>query len=165
MNVLGIDPGLTGALAWLTPDGQLLEVSDMPTLDGEVSAALLANDDEITRSRVAVAVLEWPGLMPKNGAKSARSMGMSLATMTAVFAVRGIPCHRVTPAHWKNQMGLNAAGATDAVKKEAARQLAIRLWPEHVESFKRKKDAGRAEAALLAYWWLTKGARAVDGAA
>ena len=149
--ILGIDPGLTGALAWLRDDGVLLEVRDMPALDGEVSATMLAHDEEITRNRVTLAILEWPGLMPtkNNSAKTLRSIGMTLGTISAVLAVRGIPCHRVTPAHWKNQLGLHS-------DKGESRALAMRLWPDHGDRFARVKDDGRAEAALLAWWWLSK---------
>ena len=43
---------------------------------------------------------------------------------------------------WKRHYGLNS-------EKERARALALRLWPTS-EHFGRKKDHGRAEAALLA---------------
>jgi crossover junction endodeoxyribonuclease RuvC len=34
--------------------------------------------------------------------------------------------------------------------KNASRQRAIETWPEHVRTFARVRDDGRAEAALLA---------------
>jgi len=30
--------------------------------------------------------------------------------------------------------------------------MAIRLWPDNIDDFARKKDDGRAEAALIALW-------------
>lgn len=147
--VLGIDPGLTGALAWLRWDGTLVAVADMPALAGEVSAQGLADDDRLRLEMVKVAVLEWPGLMPKNGAKAARSVGMSLATVSTFLTVRGIPTHRVTPGVWKRALNLNA-------DKGRSIALALRLWPDHAADFKRVRDHGRAEAALLAHWWLSR---------
>jgi hypothetical protein len=44
--------------------------------------------------------------------------------------------------------------------KDGAREMAMRLWPSKSELFKRKKDDGRAEAALLALYLLrTRNAR------
>jgi crossover junction endodeoxyribonuclease RuvC len=36
--------------------------------------------------------------------------------------------------------------------KDTARTRAIELWPSHAQLFARKKDHGRAEAALIARW-------------
>jgi hypothetical protein len=40
--------------------------------------------------------------------------------------------------------------------KGESRALAMRLWPDHGDRFARVKDDGRAEAALIAWWWLSK---------
>lgn len=146
--ILGVDPGLGGALALLERDGSLQQLLDMPTLDGEVSAVGLL---EIPTGDIEGAVIEWVHLMPKIGTMAARSMGMSLATVHTWLTVRGVPTTRVAPSVWKRAMGLSS-------DKDQSRALACRLWPKDEPSFKRKKDADRAEAALIAYWWLTKGA-------
>jgi hypothetical protein len=56
----------------------------------------------------------------------------------------------VSPAKWKKALGLSA-------DKGASRRRAIELWPERAQWFARVKDDGRAEAALIAYWWLQHG--------
>lgn len=38
----------------------------------------------------------------------------------------------------------------DGKDKDAARALAIELWPAQAQLFARKKDQGRADAALIA---------------
>lgn len=155
-TVLGVDPGLTGALAWLDVTGALIDVVDMPVVAGDVDTetllALLRQGEAYGGLGVVTAVLEWPGLMPGNGAKSARSMGISLGRLETAILACSIPVTRVTPNVWKRAMGLSA-------DKEASRALAKRTWPS-TGYFDRRKDDGRAEAALLARWWLTKG----DGA-
>ena len=63
-------------------------------------------------------------------------------SVRGVVASLAIPTHMVTPGRWKKHFRLDA-------DKEKARALAIRLWPSS-EHFERKKDHGRAEAALIA---------------
>ena len=87
---LGIDPGLTGAVAVLDHNGALQALYDTPTLT-------------LHRSRGT----------------------------------------RVRPAIWKRTLGLGK-------DKEASRLKAIQLFP--TADLRRKKDHGRAEALLLAYW-------------
>lgn len=160
--ILGIDPGLHGALAWLRPDGTVRAIGDIPVLDGEISAALMFGDPQITTmmGQTTAAIIEWPGLMPvmNNNAKTIRSMGMSLGTLQAVCASWRVPTFRRTPSVWKKAMGLTR-------DKEECRARAIRQWPNFEPQFRRKKDADRAEAALLAYYWLTKGTPLLDHAA
>jgi crossover junction endodeoxyribonuclease RuvC len=60
-----------------------------------------------------------------------------------VIAAAGIPLHLVSPAKWKRAYGLDA-------DKEKSRALALRLWPARADLFGRKRDHGRAEAALIA---------------
>ena len=42
------------------------------------------------------------------------------------------------------------------MNKEFSRDRAIKEFPNYKEYFKRKKDDGRAEAALIALWGATK---------
>lgn len=71
------------------------------------------------------------------------SFGESFGIVKGVMAGRGININLVTPAKWKKAMELNAG-------KDGSRAMALQMWPEHAELFKRVKDDGRAEAALLA---------------
>jgi hypothetical protein len=45
-----------------------------------------------------------------------------------------------------------------AAGKDASRMRAMELFPSKAELFKRAKDDGRADAALIAYWYITKNA-------
>jgi hypothetical protein len=51
----------------------------------------------------------------------------------------------VPPQKWKKAMGLGS-------NKDESRILASRQWPDSAHMFNRKKDADRAEAALIAYY-------------
>jgi hypothetical protein len=54
----------------------------------------------------------------------------------------------VTPSRWKRHHGI--LGSADG--KEAGRALALRLFPASAETFSRKKDHNRSDAALIARW-------------
>ena len=145
--ILGVDPGLGGALAWLREDGSLYFVTDMPVLDGEVSAALLLGDEHIGDliDDTGAAVIEWPGIMPKNGAKTARSMGMSLATIHTFCVVKQIPTFRVAPGVWKRRMGLSAD------KEQSRHPPVAHLRAALPAQERRRPGRGRAARRLLAH--------------
>lgn len=137
--ILGIDPGITGGLAWLYPDGKVV-ASDIPTAGGEVDVDMIAA--KLHEFRPGMAVIERAGAMPKQGVASTFKYGVAYGALRAVVAVLEIPQHLVTPGKWKNHFRLDS-------DKEKSRALAIRLWPG-TGYFSRVKDHGRAEAALIA---------------
>lgn len=142
--VLGIDPGASGALAFYWPDhlGRVA-VEDAPAVDGVVSAAAVAR--LIEKYGATEAVIETVGAMPGQGVSSMFRFGFSTGAVHGVLGALNIPYVQVTPTRWKKRMGLPA-------DKEAARGMAIRTFPHVADRFSRKKDHGRAEAALLAYY-------------
>ena len=144
--ILGIDPGISGALAWVSDDGFLLSAMDMPTLEVngkmKVNPHILASDLSFRKPKIAV--IEDVGAMPGQGVSSMFNFGYSAGILAGVCAGLGIPTVFYRPAVWKRQAGV----PTD---KGAARQQAQRFWPGS-RAFDRVRDHGRAEAALLARW-------------
>lgn len=147
-NVIGIDPGLTGAIAVLSETGELLMAVDMPAFQiggkNKIDVHGLGNElkDYARNSR---AVIELVSSQPKEGVVSAFSFGFATGAVHGAIGSLGIPLETVTPAKWKRYFRIPK-------DKDAARQLAVRKWPHG--PFSRKKDAGRAEAALIALWAL-----------
>jgi Holliday junction resolvasome RuvABC endonuclease subunit len=140
--ILGVDPGASGALAFYWPsEPTLISVMDMPLADGKVCPVQLRN--AIATVRPSVAWVEKVHAMPGQGVTSMFNFGVSFGVTKGVILALDVPLHFTRPNQWKKAFGLRA-------DKEQARELAIRLWPEHGERFARKKDAGRAEAALIA---------------
>jgi crossover junction endodeoxyribonuclease RuvC len=90
-----------------------------------------------------LAIVERVAAMPKQGVASTFKFGASYGALLGVIGALGIPSVLVTPTKWKKHFALDA-------EKERARALALRMWPARSELFSRKKDHGRAEAALLA---------------
>lgn len=146
--IIGIDPGLSGAIAEL--DRGTILVSDMPTFSvtrgkktrrfvDPVQLTILLRDlfnpDHI--------ILEEVAAMPGNGAVSMFSFGRSFGVVEGVIGALGIPITYVRPAVWKRAMGLTA-------DKGQSQLLATRLFPLDAGQWPLKKHDGRAEAALLA---------------
>lgn len=139
--IIGIDPGISGAVAfYYTTFPHLIAVEDVPTVGKEVDAAELAR--RIVTMGPVLAVIEAVHSMPKQGVSSVFTFGQAFGTVLGVIAALNVPVQRVTPSVWKKHFRLDS-------DKERARALAIQMWPS-CPGFARKKDHGRAEAALLA---------------
>jgi crossover junction endodeoxyribonuclease RuvC len=152
MRVLGIDPGATGALAFLRTEAGRpvdLEVLDMPvhrvrrrmTLDEYALAR--AVDARISGEPIAAAVIEQGGVRPQNGRVGAAAFWLGLGAVRGVLAANFVPIETVSPGGWKRAMRLTG-------DKDASRARASALLPQWAAQWERKKDHGRAEAALIA---------------
>ena len=158
--VIGIDPGLGGALALLTAEGVLLDVADMPVLaDGAagrkaINAPLFAAT--VRSWGAGLAYVELVGPRPGEGAVGAFGFGRSRGIIEGTLGALAVPLEMVAPAWWKRRVGI-PPGKDGA--KDAARSAAIRRWPALAEKFARKKDDGRAEAALIGLAGMLREAR------
>ncbi len=140
--IMGVDPGLSGAVAFYFPGAPgHVSAEDSPIVGGDLDVATIAG--QIKQMKPDVAIIERVGAMPKQGVASTFKFGASYGALIGVVAALGVPYQLVTPTKWKRHFSLCA-------DKEAARALALRTWPARAELFYRKKDHGRAEAALLA---------------
>jgi crossover junction endodeoxyribonuclease RuvC len=147
--IVGIDPGNEGALAFLTADGALVGVVDMPCIeDGvkgrrTVNAAILA---VILREQApSHAFIELITSRPTDAKVAAFSFGRCRGCLEGVCGALAIPVTMLTVPTWRRAVGL-PIGAT----KDMGRGEAVRRWPGHAGLFARVKDDGRAEAALIA---------------
>lgn len=165
MIALGIDVGRYGALALVKSHGsgmsELLDVADMPTMplakNGKVkhrvSGSLLWADLVAAKDRhgkIDVCVVEEVSSSPQMGTTSSFEFGYSLGITVGIISCLGVPIVFSSPARWKKDMRLGS-------DKDLSREMASRVWPDSAEIFRRKKDDGRAEAALLALWHIQRG--------
>jgi crossover junction endodeoxyribonuclease RuvC len=147
--ILGIDPGLDGAIASLTPGGDLLVIEDMPSIaDGvqgrrALNAPLLWN--LIARSHATIAFCELVGPRPTDGVVGAFGFGRSRGILEGVLAAAGIPVVMIAPPVWKRAASIPPGKE----HKDLARARAIARWPAQASLFTRKADCDRAEAALI----------------
>ena len=140
MRIIGIDPGLGGALAFID-DGILIWVADMPVLDKRVQTNPIQR--LLQRERPHVVVVEDLHAMPR-GSIASFSLGYSLGVVIATVQGLSLPLARMRPNEWKKIQGLSNK------EKEASRLLATERWPAFADQFKLKKHVDRAEAALIA---------------
>src|SRR5687768_3151244 len=119
MWIMGIDPGLTGAMAFYAPASDSLAVYDMPTWRREVDV------DEI-----AVLIRKFGpclGVIERNWGKPSRASTFNLG---AAYSALQLSCaglveyHLVAPTTWRAHFGLRSAG------KDLIRQRARELWPK-----------------------------------
>ena len=150
MKVLGIDPGIHGALAIIDiNDGavpELIAVCDVPTIG--VKAKERANTmivrDWLLAHRPDHALIERAGSMPKQGVASTFKYARAVGSLETVVACLDIPYSIIEPAAWKKFHHLIGAD------KEASRQRVLQLFPNVHTLFSRKMDHQRAEAVLIA---------------
>jgi crossover junction endodeoxyribonuclease RuvC len=147
---IGIDPGLTGAVAVLSNDGDFESVHDLPVIrdkslswidGGELQSILL----RAIAGRTARAVVERVSAMPKQGIASAFTFGVGFGSILSVLQAMNIGVELVTPGMWKKSFGLTS-------DKSAALHKARLLYPQADLSL--AKYDGRAEALLIARYAL-----------
>jgi crossover junction endodeoxyribonuclease RuvC len=150
--LVGIDPGLSGAVAVLDDDGRLVALHDTPTLTLRVARGtrqaydlpgLVALVQPYARDSVH-AILEESQAMPGQGVRSMFTTGLGFGIWLGILAALQIPYTRIRPADWKRALGLLGKD------KEHARLRAQQIFPR--ADLRRKKDHGRAEAVLLAWY-------------
>jgi len=150
MITIGVDPGITGAIAILS--GDAAEVHDMPVAlvkkgKNEVMAAELSRILDIPGE--VVLWLEQVHAMPGQGVASSFGFGRSLGVVEGVAAALQIPVHFVTPQKWKKHFKLQRSD------KDVSRTIASQLYPQ--AELHRKRDIGRADALLIARYGQDQG--------
>ena len=151
-RIIGIDPGLSGAVAVLTGTDSL-SVFDMPTMTVErngkakrqVSASELAEIIYIMKNDDCHVFVEKVSAMAGQGVTSVFSFGRSFGMIEGILAAFKLPVTYVAPATWVKAVGRGQG-------KDASRARAMEIFPNNQTDFKRVKDDGRADAALIAYW-------------
>lgn len=149
MNIAGIDPGQTGAVAIILPKACIF-LADTPTEivkkgKGSKTEYLPANMADILRdNQIDHVFIEKVGAMPGQGVTSMFNFGKGFGLWLGILAALKIPYTLVTPQAWKKAI---MQGVSD---KDAARGKAIQLYPQVSKELSRKKDIGRADALLIA---------------
>lgn len=143
---IAIDPGITGAIAAVDDQAQLVLCADLPVIRSGKLAWIDAND--LTELLLAACngrptriTVERSQAMPGQGVSSTFCIGVVLGSILAACQRIAVPLDLVTAAAWKRAMGLDS-------QKSASLDRARLLFP--TAGLDRKKDHNRAEALLLA---------------
>jgi len=155
---IGVDPGLSGAIAAYCPDNENLIYFATPTLEitrnGKKKRAfdhqeLARKMDEIVdligANNIKRVVIEKVGAMPGQGVSSMFSFGTSYGAVVQAIADHFLRIEHVTPQVWKKAMKVTA-------DKDSSRARASQLLPRHCGAWSRVKDDGVAEATLMALY-------------
>ncbi len=151
MNILGVDPGITGGLALY--DGKELMVWQMPFFEIVVNGKIRKRIDVvglhtiIATNEIDHAYIEKVNAQPGNGAAAAFAFGYGCGVIDSVVQCTAIPFTHVSSMKWKKAM--------DCPKeKDGSRQRASQLLPAYADCWGLKRQDGIAEAALIAlYGW------------
>ena len=160
MIIIGIDPGISGAICFLK-NGKIIDVIEMPSMaEGkknkrQVNGAEVTNifkkaintNLDITDGRnedeVRV-VIEHVTAMPGQGVTSMFNFGQSFGVIKGICAALKLPIYFVRPAKWKKYFNLIKT------EKDASRTKAIEIFPYISSQLSKKKDANKADAILIA---------------
>ena len=154
MIIIGIDPGINGAICVLE-NKQIIELHDTPTMiDGkknkrQVNGAQIANiiKEMSNKDKEIVVVVEHVNAMPGQGVTSMFNFGQSFGVIKGICAALALPINFVRPAKWKKYFNLINTN------KDASRTKAIELYPKNSSNLARKKDSNRADAILIARYF------------
>ena len=153
MIIIGIDPGISGAICFLK-NGSILDVIDMPIMaDGkknkkQVNGSQIYNEiksliNENGKDNLKV-VVEQVSAMPGQGVTSMFNFGQSFGILKGICAAMQLPIYFVRPAKWKKYFNLINA------EKDASRTRAIEIFPYYSSNLSKKKDSNKADAILIA---------------
>ena len=153
MLIIGIDPGISGAICFFE-DGQVREILEMPTMaDGkknkrQVNGPQIYNEiflriTKFSKKDIFV-VIEQVSAMPGQGVTSMFNFGQSFGVLKGICSAMQISMHFVRPAKWKKYFGLIKT------EKDASRTKVIEIFPYISSELSRKKDSNKADAVLIA---------------
>ena len=154
MRIIGIDPGLSGAIAILE-DNVVKELFDMPVMsDGkknkrQLNSAQLVTiiKDNIKDSKNTVMVVEQVNAMPGQGVTSMFNFGQTFGAIKGICAALGLPIFFVRPSKWKKHFELINSS------KDSSRTKAIEMYPSLSDDLARKKDVNKSDAILIARFY------------
>jgi crossover junction endodeoxyribonuclease RuvC len=125
---MGIDPGGSGGLAWLTTEG-IVGAVPMPGSDHDLLEAL--RQARAWWPHGSFAMLERVGAMPKQGLSSTFKFGVSFGSVRCALAATRIPYELVTPAKWQAAMGIPPKrGEGRTAHKNRLKARAQQLFPD-----------------------------------
>ena len=151
MIIIGIDPGVSGAICILT-DGKITEIYEMPTMiDGkknkkQVNGAEVTNiiNKELVNEKDINVVIEHVSAMHGQGVTSMFNFGQSFGVLKGICAALKLPVHFIRPVKWKKHFNLINT------EKDASRTKVIEVFPYISSKISKKKDANKADAILIA---------------
>ena len=153
MFIIGIDPGISGAICFMK-DGKIIDVIEMPSMaEGkknkkQVNSSQIFNEislriKSLNKNDIKV-VIEHVSAMPGQGVTSMFNFGQSFGVLKGICSAMNLSMHFVRPVKWKKYFNLINT------EKDASRTKAIEIFPYFSINLSKKKDANKADAMLIA---------------
>ena len=154
MIVVGIDPGLSGAIAILE-NNKVLNVFDMPVMaEGkknkrQLNSAQLVKllRENITNNEEVAVVVEQVNAMPGQGVTSMFNFGQTFGALKGICAALELPIFFVRPSKWKKHFELINSS------KDSSRTKVIEMYPSLSNQLSKKKDVNKSDAILIARFY------------
>ena len=156
MLIIGIDPGITGAICFFE-DGELKDVIDMPTMASgnknkkQINGSQIFNEISLRvknyKSEDINVVVEQVSAMPGQGVTSMFNFGQSFGILKGICSSMQLPMYFVRPAKWKKYFNLLNS------QKDASRTKAIEIFPYFSHQLSKKKDSNKADAILISSFY------------
>ena len=156
MLIIGIDPGISGAICFFE-NGKIIDVVEMPTMtEGkknkkQVNGSQIYNEISKRINKVDVenirVVIEQVSAMPGQGVTSMFNFGQSFGILKGICSAMQLPMFFVRPAKWKKYFSLINS------EKDASRTRAIEMFPYFSSYLSKKKDSNKADAILIASFY------------
>ena len=158
MKIIGIDPGLSGAIAILE-NNKVLNVFDIPVMSEgkknkkQLNSALLVNllKENINSNEEVAVVVEQVNAMPGQGVTSMFNFGQTFGAIKGICAALDLPIYFVRPSKWKKHFELINSS------KDASRRKVIEMYPSFAEKLSKKKDVNKSDAILIARFFSETG--------
>ena len=151
MRIIGIDPGLSGAIAVLD-DFKIFEIYDMPIMSegkknkNQLNSAQLVKilKNNFKNNEELFVIVEQVNAMPGQGVTSMFNFGQSFGVIKGICSAMQLSMFFIRPAKWKKYFGLIKT------EKDASRTKVIEIFPYISSELSRKKDSNKADAVLIA---------------
>ena len=154
MKVIGIDPGLSGAIAILE-NNKVLNIFDIPVMSEgkknkrQLNSALLVSllKENIFKNEEVSVVVEQVNAMPGQGVTSMFNFGQTFGAIKGICAALNLPIFFVRPSKWKKHFELINSS------KDSSRTKAIEMYPKLSNQLAKKKDVNKSDAILIARYF------------
>ncbi len=154
MKIIGIDPGLSGAIAFLE-NNKVLGIFDMPVMSEgkknkkQLNSAQLVNifRENMNNEEETIVVVEQVNAMPGQGVTSMFNFGQTFGAIKGVCAALNLPIFFVRPSKWKKYFELLNSS------KDASRTKVIEMYPKLSNQLTKKKDVNKSDAILIAKFY------------
>ena len=153
MLIIGIDPGISGAICFFEY-GQVKEIINMPVMaDGKKNKRQINGPqtyNEIIKrvnnfkKKDIFVVIEQVSAMPGQGVTSMFNFGQSFGVIKGICSAMQLSMFFIRPAKWKKYFGLIKT------EKDASRTKVIEIFPYISSELSKKKDSNKADAVLIA---------------